>query len=172
MSDTQDRRRPDISNIPIPDPTVLTSATIAQAVKDLREDFKDRLSEHTKLLEEKLKGLEIRFTEYKSGAEKAIDKSGGKTDAQIDGLKELITAAQTRLDRMESASLGARNTRDESRANITVAVVVGGFIFAIGSGLVSGLVGYNLGGRATALAVPTRADPIYIAPIAPAPAPK
>jgi chromosome segregation ATPase len=169
MSDTQDRRRPDISNIPIPDPTVLTSATIAQAVKDLREDFKDRLSEHTKLLEEKLKGLEIRFTEYKSGAEKAIDKSGGKTDAQIDGLKELITAAQTRLDRMESASLGARNTRDESRANITVAVVVGGFIFAIGSGLISGLIGYNLGGRPSVVTPVVHPEALYIAPPPPVP---
>jgi hypothetical protein len=244
-------------NVPIPDPSTITSREIERAKSELRAEFKALLASQTvlesesrryikeiietrldgmdkahvliqddvkravtecatntmqlsHLFEEKLNGILTRFDgiavqfrerdirtdqdkiaastavnaalqaqKEAAGAQNesnaaAITKSENSFTKEIDGLKSLINATKDtiqsqisnltgRLDRGEGGEAGVRQTKQDSRGNMQLAVAVAALVFAIVSGFVGFSLGHNGGGSGVVAVAPAVA-PLYPTP--------
>jgi hypothetical protein len=136
---------------PIPDPTVLTTAQLLGEIAHVRELVAEQLKAMSSISEERLKGIELQFTERDVRTEQAAKAGKDALDAALKSQKELVAqqneanraeAAKTesnfaklieaqsartdelkeRIDRGEGSTAGAADTLTEQRLNMNTVI--------------------------------------------------
>jgi hypothetical protein len=180
------------SNIPIPDPSLVTVAALMQLRIDLKADFEDKLKAQFALLDEKIAGVKAvsgdryqavqgmfttqqkLFDAVDAANSEAARKAETNTEKRISDLGALFTSekkgadaalnlANERLTRLESSLAGVQLGKSERRLDIgTVMGAISLAIVAIGA--IAGVIAF-VGHSAPATALPQ----ITYAPIGAAP---
>ena len=120
-------------NIPVPDPTTLTTAQLYREIHTLRELIEKSLNSADSLSLEKFAGRDLALTAALAAASAAVAKSEAFTTKQIEAIGIRIEDLKERLDRGDGSVLGRNfgRTMGDRAAN---------FIFAI-IGAITGIAG-------------------------------
>ncbi len=149
VSESDPRRGP-ISNIPIPDPTLLTSAALEGVKRELkeyvdaavatgRELFQAKLEARGALSTQRFESIQSAITMAFASATAATEKSEISTTKEIDGIKAVIGQLKDaqerrmqdltdRINREQGSTTGAQRRDDNSHRDLmgtTTALVAG-----------------------------------------------
>jgi hypothetical protein len=122
------------SNIPIPDPSLLTTDALNREITTLKELITSQIA----LTSEKFRGVDVRLTDGKIAVDKAFDaseKAIAKTEAaftkQIESCDSKINDVKERITILESRSLGARDGIGAIGAAVMGAVAAGALFVSV-----------------------------------------
>jgi Trk K+ transport system NAD-binding subunit len=135
-----------ISTIPIPDPTLLTTEQLRRELSNLRELMESKMSALADVHGERFKGVDARFSAGETALAAALlsqkdlgaahihatTEAAGKAEAaftkQVDALGERISEIKERLDRGEGSSGGVRLAQTDTRASMGQLMTAGSLV--------------------------------------------
>ena len=124
------------SNIPIPDPTLLTTQQLTTTVMSLRELVEEKIDSLLRLHEQKFSGIATQFSERDiratqttedqkkaveaafAAAKEAVAKSEISTKENLKALDEKVNDLRDRLTRLEGRDAGTSRAQEASHWNI------------------------------------------------------
>ncbi len=147
----EDQRR---SNIPIPDPSTLTTEQLRRELLSLREFLMKDMQRIEEVHTERFKSIDTRFGEGKTALDAALraqkdtaEKSEASFTKQIDGIQDSIEkASSASADRIEDLKgrldRGEGNTAGSS-SSIIIAIAVGALLISLAGVVVEIAIGAN-----------------------------
>lgn len=137
-----------LSNIPIPDPSLLTTEQIRREIASLGDQIRREITALRELHETKFTALNTLIEHDSRAAQTAIaaamaaqKEAATKAEAAAgDLMKELgrrVDELKARLDKGEGVDRGATDTRGEQRQAIGVFVGLGGLVIGLVSAIVA-----------------------------------
>lgn len=132
------------SNIPIPDPSLLTNEAVRhleervrREIASLKELHEVRLEALSRLVENgRIAGRESVEAALQTRKE-AADKAEASTNKQFEAMDRRISEIKERLDTGEGATRGSVDTRQERRSEIASSLMIAGFVASIISILIA-----------------------------------